>query len=102
VCRAAAAVSQCLNRRQRGQPRGFLPAARAFEATADRLQVAPPAARENLDRAHRVGGGAVVALYAQRAAEADEIAGGAHMLGGHASGLARGEHKVNMAAEPPI
>jgi hypothetical protein len=38
----------------------------------------------------------VVALDAQRAAEADEIGGRAHVLGGHSRGVARGEQKGNI------
>ena len=64
-----------------------------------KADVARATAADDLRRAQRIGGGAVRALDAQRAAEADEIGGRADVLVGHSRAVARREQKVNIFAK---
>jgi hypothetical protein len=71
------------------QSRSLRSASLAFQAAADRLDLAGPAAADHLRPRERVGGGAARAFHAQRAAEANEIGGRADMLVGHSPAVAR-------------
>jgi hypothetical protein len=78
-----------LDGREHDQSRSLRSASLAFQAAADRLDLTGSAAADDLGARQRVGGGAVRALDAQRAAEADEIGGRADMLVGHSWAVAR-------------
>ena len=79
---------RALDRRQHRDLRDLEAAAAAFEAGAEELQARAAVDSVDLDTGHRVRRAAGCALDLQAAAEADEIGGVPHMLGGHSCALA--------------